>query len=482
MQISVRYWSDKAKCIVFHHLETFFIGTATGEILAKHILLAIERAQLPLKNMAMLASDGPSVNKTVFRLVSEKVKHERRHGLLNIGSCNLHIFHTSFEKALSVFGQEVSDLVILVYTYFNDYPSRCEAYSKVQIEKDVPKHGFLKHVSSRWLSLATAAQRLLEQWPALTHYFLNFLPKQSNANKILETKKYQSIASSLKDLTFPAQIAFTIQSANVFERFSRIFQTEQPMIHVLYEETSSLFALLLSKFCKAELITNKNDIIKESFFKDAKNLLEIRKIIIGEDAERYLSKCKELDMLKFKQQALKHYQRAASHLLEKSILAKGRDAKHLICLQPKKIKEKSFRSIVNVHRFLNLDLNIDEDSLSDEWKLLQLEDLSSYNLSIRIDHFWRQIFEISNVCNEPKYPLLTKVVKAALSLAHGSSDVECGFSISRNQLPADRAAMTEKTLNARLNIRDGLKIYNGRPELVPITKLCEMPIVNMTII
>lgn len=41
--------------------------------------------------------------------------------------------------------------------------------------------------------------------------------------------------------------------------------------------------------------------MKESFFKDPKNLLEIRKIIIGEDTEWYSSKCKELDMSEFKQ-------------------------------------------------------------------------------------------------------------------------------------------------------------------------------------
>lgn len=234
---------------------------------------------------------------------------------------------------------------------------------------------------------------------------------------------------------------------------------------------SSLYALLLSKFCKPELLIEKDKFMNDSFIKDTKNFLEIRKIIIGKDAERYLSNCSELDLLKFKKQALEHYQKAASRLLEKSIVAKGADTMHLRCLQPKEIKkEESLNSIVVVYKLLKLNLDIDVDSLSDEWRLLQLEDLSSYDFSIRIDDFWQQIFEIENFLKERKYPLITRVVKAVLPLAHGSSDVERRFSISRNQLPADRAAMSEKTLNARLNIWDGLQIYNGRPELVPFKK------------
>lgn len=470
LQVSIRYWSEKAKCVVFHHLETFFIGTATGDILFKHILSAIKHAELSLNDMVMLACDGPNVNKNVFNKISDKIKVERGQGLLNIGYCNLHIVHSCFEVALPSLGQEVSDLVILVHSYFDDYPSRCEAYSNVQIEKNVPKHIFLKHVSSRWLSLAKSAERLLEQWPALTHYFLQFLPRQGNSKKALESKMYKSIASALKDSTFPAQIAFTIQSAKLFERFSRIFQTEQPMIHTLYDEMSSEFALLLSKFCKPESLTEKDEFMKDSFIKNTKNLLDIRKIVIGKDAERYLSKCSKLDMLKFRKQALEHYQKAASRLFEKSILSKGAETMHLRCLQPKEIKkEKSLNSIV-VYKLLKLNLDIEVDSLSDEGRLLQLEDFSTYDFTIRIDHFWQQIFKIKNFLKERKYPLITKVVKAVLPMAHGSSDVERRFSIFRNQLPADRAAMSERTFNARLNIWDGLQIYNGRPESALITK------------
>ncbi|KAK3908324.1 Scarecrow-like protein 28 [Frankliniella fusca] len=39
LQIGFRYWSEKTGEIIFKHLETFFIGIATGEVLKSHILM-----------------------------------------------------------------------------------------------------------------------------------------------------------------------------------------------------------------------------------------------------------------------------------------------------------------------------------------------------------------------------------------------------------------------------------------------------------
>jgi len=71
---------------------------------------------------------------------------------------------------------------------------------------------------------------------------------------------------------------------------------------------------------------------------------------------------------------------------------------------------------------------------------------------------------------ESKFPLVTKIVKASLSLVHGSADVERRFSDSGNQLTEERASMSIKTLNARMIIKDGLKKYNNKPDRVLVTK------------
>jgi len=49
-----------------------------------------------------------------------------------------------------------------------------------------------------------------------------------------------------------------------------------------------------------------------------------------------------------------------------------------------------------------------------------------------------------------KYILLSKLVKAALTLLHGFANVERGLSLSGRPLLSNRAAMSERILNAKL--------------------------------
>lgn len=63
-----------------------------------------------------------------------------------------------------------------------------------------------------------------------------------------------------------------------------------------------------------------------------------------------------------------------------------------------------------------------------------------------------------------------KTVKGLLSVSHGSVSVERGFSASGNLLTPDKASMNAWGLNARLNMLSGLKKYDNKLFLVPMTK------------
>jgi len=115
-----------------------------------------------------------------------------------------------------------------------------------------------------------------------------------------------------------------------------------------------------------------------------------------------------------------------------------------------------------------MPFKIDNNKLVDEWKLLRFESLP--NAKTRIDHFWNNIFDLKSGLGEIKYPTVTKVVKACLTLSHGSAEVERGFSRSGNILTDDKSAMSCRMLNGRLNIQNGLSRYNKKPELIPMTK------------
>lgn len=390
--------------------------------------------------------------------------------MLDIGSCNLHIVHNAFRKGLEAFGADVGDMVITVNAFFDGWPSRQEAFLDAQIKVNVPQHCFVKHITSRWLTLSTAAKRLQEQWPALEQFFLQDIPKSGTPNikKIAQTAQYKNISNHLKNSFMKAEVSFVIESAAIFERFLLIFQKDEPLIHILFEEVMELTATVLGRVCKPDVLLDLNN-LNSHFISN--NLLPTNQIKCGDNTEKIILKMKDLDQLQFKTNVRDHFIAAASHLLNKTIIASSATTKHFKCLKPEERKEeKSIRSITKIARLL--PFKVSETALSDEWLLLQLDSnlITISNNPSRIDCYWKTIFNIKNALNECKYPLITKVVKAVLSLSHGSASVERYFSISGQIITPDKVRMKVKTLNAKLNIKSALRAYGGKAELVPITR------------
>ena len=82
---------------------------------------------------------------------------------------------------------------------------------------------------------------MLEYWENFTEGFLKFLPKQKNfKGTIKETSRYkQSIEVIQSDLA-QQYLAFRAFSSEDFKEFFLKFQSEQPMIHLLYSSMEKL--------------------------------------------------------------------------------------------------------------------------------------------------------------------------------------------------------------------------------------------------
>lgn len=156
------------------------------------------------------------------------------------------------------------------------------------------------------------------------------------------------------------------------------------------------------------------------------------------------------------------------HILNVSSLTKP-ILKNLRCLHPaERCSNRSCNDILKLAR--NLPINIDTDLLLDEWRLLQFEKDMTGTADYRIDLYWQQYLDKKSIAKEEKYPSVVKVIKAALTLIHGSADVERSFSASGRMLTEDRASMNERTLNSLLTVKDTLKHYNNKPHLILIPK------------
>ena len=152
---------------------------------------------------------------------------------------------------------------------------------------------------------------------------------------------------------------------------------------------------------------------------------------------------------------MKDFLMSSTKYLPAKLPLKNAVIKHCRCLNPQNRQHQwTIQSVKLLAEKLPACVNIDIDVLSDEWRLYQLENISDsllkdeHDTTRRVDHFWRDIFAIvGNDGITPKYPVLTVFVKSLLVIAHGNSDVERGFSDSGHSVTAERASLSEASIN-----------------------------------
>ena len=225
-----------------------FVGHCTSDALVEHFLTFINELSLDTRYLLHIGMDGPNVNLAFSRKLDEMLS-KKDISFLNIGTCSLHPVHTAFINGLSEMDFNFDYFFHDLSFFFHQSSSRREDFVKMESFTGVVAEYVLKHGPTRWLSMKYVAVRAIEQLPNIKEYFLTFLPEQKNfAYTVKKTARYNRIITALKNKSFEAYLGFMIFFAHEFERFLRIFQYSQPMIHILYPESICLLQSLMTIF------------------------------------------------------------------------------------------------------------------------------------------------------------------------------------------------------------------------------------------
>ena len=318
LDIKIRYWSSAQSQVVVHHLQTYLMGNATGRQLAEKIISAVQDNGVALGQLQMLESDGPNVNKTVWNIVNDALLHlpNRNYGLTDIGTCNLHICNNAFAKGLEMFGSNISEFFIDLHLWFKMSAARREDYEVVQEEMGLAKHKFLKHVECRWLSLQPAVLTILEQLEGLRRYFITVLPEKQSS--ISSNARYIRIRRQLESKDLVAQMHFLISVADIFSSFLKFFQSEEPLIHLLHDQLTTLLKMLMGRFIKKEILANKAAKgLSNISLEVLENHLAYKELEIGEQTRREIGKLSQENQKKFFLGAKSFLIVATKHLVNK---------------------------------------------------------------------------------------------------------------------------------------------------------------------
>lgn len=459
LDVLIRYFSESQKQVVVEHLQSFNLGRATGDIIAGCVEDAL--AELPTQGLLCFFSDGPNVMKSV----KAKLKRNVNPNLVDIGECNLHKVHNAFAKGLDVFCSDVEELVRDVYYYFK-HAVRAEGLKEHQKTLGIAPHVFLRHVSNRWLTLQDSLSRVQEQFMALQSFFSE---KDVTVQRSDAQTQHNRLASAFSSKTLYAKILFLKNAAELFVGFQKLFQRQEPLLHILHSELLALVLRVLSRVLRSEAFCEKSAEDLQKLNLDDAALWKVRPEV-GSDTEKVMEAWDHSQKKAFRLGARAFYLACSKALLQKLPLANKVILHARFLALEYDNAEMEVRSLRYLAAQLPQVLGDDQvSSLIDEWHILKCSgDKSAKCTQERIDDYWAKVFSLRSATGEQKYPLLSRLIKALLSLPHGNADCERGFSENKHLLDG-RSSLSIASINGMRHIKTHLRRYEGDATKVPLS-------------
>ena len=160
------------------------------------------------------------------------------------------------------------------------------------------------------------SNRIVEQLKNLFEYFLTFLPEQKNfKKKIKNTLRYKRISEYLKSKFTVPYWSFVGFIAIDFEKFLITFQSNAPLIHLLYNKSVTLLKSLMAKFIGFNMLTQKENWLNVNL-KESK-AVKTNVFDVGAKTKLLLLELDQLQVKEFRSHALNCLLSATSYFQKK---------------------------------------------------------------------------------------------------------------------------------------------------------------------
>lgn len=484
----IQYYSEKFQRIVNHFCGSLFLGHCTAQQMLDHFFQFGEKLKWNLRNLLHLGMDGPYLNKKFQRELEAELKSVHGKSILDISTCPLHPIHNSLEKGLASISFDYDKFARNLHTFFKRSAARREDYSIANVDSELEIHFMRKHVSSRWVSLKKAYQRISEQWEHLQNYFLVFLPKQKNfSNDIESMEAYQFIATTLKKPETPIFVDFVVYLAGILESYLIPMESKQPKVHLMYTKMGELFYKLMSCFVKrSRLLDDKGRKLEARELGKldvTKHLKDIHSVELGTKVKYLVANIEQKINLDQHKLQLRACFIGVTVYLQKHLPHDSIFLKDLTSLQPDNRKRSSsapairrvalkIANVLSNTRLTPLTPERYADEVMSQFNIYQSDTFEMPNTDpdkpLSIEDYWNFIGKLPDSEGKLKYKELLKLVRTCLSISHGNADPERGFSENKAILDG-RECLGEETIVAIRLIKQSVALYGGVLKF-PITR------------
>jgi hypothetical protein len=338
-------------------------------------------------------------------------------------NCNAHIVHNTLRKVVDVLDCDVETIVTAVYSHFSISANRRTELQEFFNFVDLEYHDMLRHVSTRWLSLGPAIERLLQSWPALISYFKSIgadCPKRLSKAIGLHTDNEEEDGDVKLNVT-KAGLYFARNLCNVFQQAVLALEGDDVTFCELFPIMSGLRAKLTDR------LTDKY------FGEDISTILENEDMPPAAKRKTEINFCAGL-------------QRAVSYLQQWFDFT---DTSIAFVLQSLSlIQMPKFQDVKAACMALKLSKIVDIDSLYDEFSMYKsiLQSIVDGKTKQSVSGKWVAFFAQCNTVP----PNLFTVVSCMLSLPGSNAFPERVFSLMNAKWRGDRNRMLVSLVKSEL--------------------------------
>ena len=241
------------------------------------------------------------------------------------------------------------------------------------------------------------------------------------------------ILSSLEKPLSRLYLMFLSDALPIINIFNKTMQLQSPTIHFLIREVQSFVRKLLLRFLAPSVVQGVQ--ISTINLDDSEQYLPLDEVFIGEKAKSYLLHCDEElatgDIRSF-QDTCRQFWIAAAKYAMKKLPIESDFLTSMSWLHPFSQDYTNARQVLLVASHLPQVIKEDNNAqLAEEFMDYCTSELPPELIPLNtkeIDVYWHRIGLISDASGQLRYPLLSKLAKAVLTIPHGNADVERMFS------------------------------------------------------
>ncbi|KAK7089566.1 hypothetical protein V1264_024416 [Littorina saxatilis] len=383
---------------------------------------------------------------------------------LYLSGCPCHLIHRAALKAATEIKFNVDEVLVDTYCYLQNSSKRLAALERFQ---DEVKHQKIhKHVATRWLSVRSCLERILENWNALQEFFKEESGRSastSNAHARLDRLKTFS-----RSPTNRLYCLFLVHALEPFDTLNKQLQSEAPQIHTLMRSLHGFMRKLLVRFVKPVILAEKKREKGEGGkpLERSKTVLEINyknpsnhksTVLLSGEADRFLtdpsSHLREEKVKEFHANTKKFYVAGCTYIKEKFPMQEVLLQNAEICDPERRLEVTEDQLMYFLKRFPCLLQSSSIDDVKTEFVEYQSHELVPGLIKERVDATWVALGQVKDGTGTPLFANLTKIMLGILLIPHSNAACERIFSCVTKNKTNQRASLSAETVDSLLVVK-----------------------------